>query len=72
MLSLGVHLLLLVVAATADGSSKLKYLKGKMKDGLVDFGEKAFQKYAAESPRPYHMVLFFTAQNAKFNCEVCQ
>lgn len=65
--SLTLLLVLLTVTAT---SARLEVSDS----GVVNFNDRLYKKHVIDdtTTRPFHLLLLFTAQDAKFSCDVCQ
>uniref|UniRef100_A0A7S3XXZ8 Thioredoxin domain-containing protein n=1 Tax=Heterosigma akashiwo TaxID=2829 RepID=A0A7S3XXZ8_HETAK len=58
---------------TADSKrAQLFNLAKAQSDYVVELNDGNFDFYAAESPRPYHIVAFFTATHKRYGCNMCK
>ena len=55
------------------GEDRLKYLlTASAKQSLIRLTPSSFKTHVAQSPRPYSLLVIFTALGASYKCEVCQ
>ncbi|CAM9279997.1 unnamed protein product [Choristocarpus tenellus] len=77
ILSIGGLLMALICSGWGDvsvgntkGEKKIKILRSR--GPLVTLTDSNFTRFAVTQPRPYHLVLIFTATEPKFGCTFCR
>ena len=66
-------LVLLLLATSANLAPRTEELRDKAtrSGGVVDVDEEDFRRLVWKAPRPYGVLVLFTAADSKYQCEYC-
>ena len=59
-------------ASTSEKSDELRQLSSISEDNIILLNATGYQHYAVDYPRPYTLVVLFTADPEKYKCKTCE
>ena len=55
-----------------DKLEQIRNLAATSRGNVITLDDSTYEYYAVNSPRPYSLVVFFTAAHPKFKCSICK